>query len=191
MKETLRLALILFIITAISAAILGVSNEITAPRIAEANELKDQRAKAEILPEGDSFKPLDEGKFNEIKGKNQNVIEIFEAYSGNELVGYTLKTIVNGYGGEIEFMTGISMEGRITGISILNHGETPGLGANASKSFFTDSFKNRTVAEEITASKTPSGEAEVQALTSATQTTDAILLGVNTAREIFNEELAN
>ncbi len=191
MNETLKLALVLFLITAISAAILSVSNDITAPRIAEADALKDKQAKAEILPEGKKFKPLEESKLNEIKNSDKNVLEIFEAYDGGNLVGYTIKTVVNGYGKEIEFMTGISTNGKITGIKILNHSETPGLGANATKPYFTESFRNRSVAEEITASKKPSGESEVQALTSATRTTDAILKGVNTAREIYNERLAD
>lgn len=191
MRETLRLALVLFIITAVSAAILSVSNNITAPRIAEANELKDQKAKEEILPEGEEFKPLDEDKFNTIQGDYSNVLEIFEAYNGGNLVGYTIKVVANGYGGDIEFMVGISNEGQIKGINVLNHDETPGLGGNATKSYFTDSFKGKSVEQEITASKTPSGDSEVQALTSATQTTDAILDGVNAAREIFNEQLAN
>lgn len=191
MNETLKLALILFLITAISATVLAVSNDITAPRIAEADALKDKQAKAEILPEGNEFKPLDESELNEIKSSNENVLEIFEGYDGENLVGYTIKTVVNGYGGEIEFMTGISTEGKITGIKILNHGETPGLGANATKTYFTESFRNKSVDGEITASKNPSGDLEVQALTSATRTTDAILDGVNTARKIYNERLAN
>lgn len=191
MNETLKLALVLFLITAISAAILSVSNDITAPRIAEADALKDTKAKAEVLPEGKKFEPLEESKLNEIKNSDESVLEIFEAYDGENLVGYTIKTVVNGYGKGIEFMTGISTNGKITGIKILNHSETPGLGANATKPYFTESFRNRSVAEEITASKNPSGESEVQALTSATRTTDAILKGVNTAREIYNERLAD
>jgi len=190
MNETLKLALILFLITAISATVLAVSNNITAPRIAEADKLKDKQAKIEILPEGKEFRPLDENKLNEIKTNFDNVLEIFEAYNGNDLVGYTIKTVVNGYGGEIEFLTGISTEGKIMGIKILNHGETPGLGDNATKPAFTESFKNRSVDGEITASKNPSGDLEVQALTSATRTTNAILDGVNIARQIYNEELA-
>ncbi|NMB08608.1 MAG: RnfABCDGE type electron transport complex subunit G [Tissierellia bacterium] len=190
MNETLKLALILFLITAISATVLAVSNNITAPQIAEADRLKDEQAKIEILPEGKEFRPLDENKLNEIKTNFDNVLEIFEAYNGNDLVGYTIKTVVNGYGGEIEFLTGISTEGKIMGIKILNHGETPGLGDNATKPAFTESFKNRSVDGEITASKNPSGDLEVQALTSATRTTNAILDGVNIARQIYNEELA-
>ena len=189
MNETLKLALILFLITAISATVLAVSNDITAPKIAEVDRIKEEQAKMEILPEGKEFKPLDEDKLNEIKNSFDNVLEIFEAYSGNDLVGYTIKTVVNGYGGEIEFMTGISTEGKIKGIKILNHGETPGLGANATKPYFTESFKNKSVDGEIIASKNPSGDLEVQALTSATRTTNAILDGVNIARQVYNEKL--
>lgn len=191
MNETLKLGLILFIITAVSASVLAVSNDITAPRIAEADRLADQVAKQEILPKGDKFESIDEGKLKEIKNENSNILEIFEAQSGSDIIGYTVKAKVNGYGDEIEFMAGISTEGKITGIKILNHGETPGLGANATKSYFTESFKNKPVDNELAAVKDPVGDNEVQALTSATITTNAIVDGVNIIREIYNSKLAN
>ncbi len=191
MNETLKLGLILFIITAVAASVLAISNNITAPRIAEAAKIADDLAKQEILPEGDKFEPLDEGKLNEIKDENSDILEIYEGYNGDDLIGYTVKSKANGYGGAIELMTGISTEGKITGIKILSHGETPGLGANATKEYFSDSFKNKPVEGELVAVKEPSGETEVQALTSATITTTAIVDGVNIVREIYNSKLAN
>ncbi|MCF6460582.1 RnfABCDGE type electron transport complex subunit G [Clostridium sp. Cult3] len=191
MSETLKLGLILFIITAVSASVLAVSNNITAPRIAEADRIADEKAKVEILPQGDDFKPLDEGKAKAIKDENPNVLEIFEAYNGGDLVGYTIKNIAKGYGGDIEIMTGISVEGKITGIKILNHSETPGLGENATKTYFSDSFKDKSVDQELVSAKKPEGDNEVQALTSATMTTNAVLDGVNAAREIYNSKLAD
>lgn len=191
MNETLKLGLILFIITAVAASVLAISNNITAPRIAEAAKIADDLAKQEILPEGDKFEPLDEGKLNEIKDENSDILEIYEGYNGDDLIGYTVKSKANGYGGAIELMTGISTEGKITGIKILSHGETPGLGANATKEYFSDSFKNKSVEGELVAVKEPSGETEVQALTSATITTTAIVDGVNIVREIYNSKLAN
>ena len=88
-------------------------------------------------------------------------------------------------------MTGISTEGKITGLKVLNHGETPGLGANSTKPYFSNSFKNKSVASELTAAKKPQGDNEVQALTSATVTTNAIVDGVNIVRQIYNEDLSN
>ena len=190
MNETLKLGLILFIITAVAASVLAISNNITAPRIAEADRIADEKAKVEILPQGDDFKPLDEGKIKDIKDENPNILEIFEAYSDGNLVGYTIKNIAKGYGGDIEIMTGISIEGKITGIKILNHSETPGLGENATKAYFSDSFRDKSVDQELVSAKKPEGDNEVQALTSATMTTNAVLDGVNAAREIYNSKLA-
>ena len=191
MNETLKLGLILFIITAVSASVLAVSNNITAPKIAEADRIKDESAKREILPDGDEFRPLDENKLKEIQSIDSNILEIYEGYSGSDLIGYTVKAKTNGYGGEIEFMTGISIEGKIMGIKILNHGETPGLGANAEKPYFSESFKNKSVEKELIAVKKHEGDNEVQALTSATITTTAVVSEVNVVREIYNSKLAN
>ncbi|NMB27678.1 MAG: RnfABCDGE type electron transport complex subunit G [Tissierellia bacterium] len=192
MNEILKLGLILFIITAVSASVLAVSNNITEPRIAEADRKANDLAKQEVLETAEEFDILDEGKLKEVAGSNSNIIEINEGYSKEgEIVGYTFKTKVKGYGGEMELIIGISTEGEVTGINILNHGETPGLGANATESYFTDSFKNKLVDNELVAVKDPSEDNEVQALTSATITTTAVVDGVNIVREIYNSKLAN
>lgn len=191
MNETLKLGLILFIITAVAASVLALSNSVTSERIAEADRLANERAKMEVLDIAEEFNTLDGGRLKEIVGSDSNIVEINEGYKGSDLVGYTFNIKVNGYGGEITFMIGISKEGKITGLKVLNHGETPGLGANSTKPWFSDSFKNKTVASEITAAKSPQGESEVQALTSATVTTTAIVDGVNTVRQLYNEKLSD
>src|SRR5690554_1579613 len=145
MNETLKLGLILFIITAVAASVLALSNSVTSERIAEADRLANERAKMEVLDIAEEFNTLDGGRLKEIVGSDSNIVEINEGYKGSDLVGYTFNIKVNGYGGEITFMTGISKEGKITGLKVLNHGETPGLGANSTKPWFSDSFKNKTV----------------------------------------------
>lgn len=191
MNETLKLGLILFIITAVAASVLAVSNSVTSERIAEADRLAKERAKMEVLEMAEEFNPIDEGRLKDIIGSNTNIVEINEGYKGSDLIGYTFNIKVNGYGGEITFMTGVSKEGKITGLKVLNHGETPGLGANSTKPYFSNSFKDKSVANELTAVKSPQGDNEVQALTSATITTNAIVDGVNTVRQVYNEKLSN
>lgn len=191
MNETLKLGLILFIITAVAASVLAVSNSVTSERIAEADRRASDQARMEVLDVADKFNTLDDSRLKEIIGSNTNIVEINEGYSGTDLVGYTFNIKVNGYAGEIIFMTGVSKEGQITGLKVLSHGETPGLGANSTKPYFSDSFKNKSIVEEITATKSPQGDSEVQALTSATITTDAIVDGVNLVREIYNDKLSN
>ncbi len=191
MNETLKLGLILLLITVISAGVLAVSNNITAERIAEADKIANEQAQKEILAEANEFRALDENRLNEIQNANSNILEISEAYSNGNLIGYTIKSVSSGYGGDVVMITGFSLEGKITGMKVLNHSETPGLGANSTKSYFSDSFKNKSVANELYAGKDPSGESEVQALTSATITTNAVLAGVNAAREVFVSKLVN
>ncbi|CCQ98380.1 Electron transport complex, RnfABCDGE type, G subunit [[Clostridium] ultunense Esp] len=191
MNETLKLGLILFIITAVAASVLAVSNSVTSERIAEADRLANERAKMEVLDIAEEFNTIDEGRLKDIIGSNTNIVEINEGYKDSDLVGYTFNMKVNGYGGEITFMTGVSKEGKITGLKILNHGETPGLGANSTKPYFSNSFKDKSVDNELTATKSPQGDSEVQALTSATITTNAIVDGVNIVRQVYNEKLSN
>lgn len=187
MKETLRLALILFLITAVSASILSLSNQVTAPIIAEADELKNEEAKKNLLNEADEFEQADDSLMELLKSKDSNIVQCDEGTKNGELVGYVFKTITAGYGGDIEFMVGISSDGRVEGIEILNHEETPGLGANILKPSFQTSFEGKSIENSLSATKEPSGESEVQALTSATITTNAMVDEVNKVIEAYKE----
>lgn len=191
MNETLKLGLILLSITVVCATILAFSNEITSVKIEEADKLANESARTEILSDANSFKLLEQNKMKEIQNTSSEIIEIYEGFTGENLVGYTIKAKVRGYDGAIEFMTGISTEGNITGIKILNHGETPGLGGNATKEYFSDSFKEKSVDDELVAVTDPKEENQVQALTSATVTTNAIVNGVNIVRQVYNLNLSN
>ncbi|HHV46907.1 MAG TPA: RnfABCDGE type electron transport complex subunit G [Tissierellia bacterium] len=192
MNETVKLGLILLIITAVAAAVLGVSNAITAERIAELDKITNNQAMQEVLGDAESFKLLDESKLKEVQSASSNIVEVNEGYdASSNLVGYTIKAYTTGYGGRIDFMLGISVDGQITGIKVISHSETPGLGANAEKSYFTDSFKGKSASQELTYSKSPKADNEVQAITSATKTTKGIVEGVNKVLEAYNAALAN
>ena len=180
MKETLKLGISLFLITAISAIVLAISNNITSAKIAEADKLANDTARQEALPQGETFKSIENNKLKEITEKNPEILEIFEGRKEDgSLAGYTFKVSVSGYGGKIEMITGISSEGKITGIKILNHEETPGLGANS------------TTDKELVVVKTqPTSDNEVQGITSATVTSKAVVKGANTAIDTFNSKFA-
>jgi electron transport complex protein RnfG len=56
-------------------------------------------------------------------------MEYFEAVKEKNVVGYCIKATGEGYGGYIRMMIGINPDGVIKGVRILEHQETPGLGA--------------------------------------------------------------
>lgn len=183
MKENIKLGLILLLITGFAGLLLGGSYEITKGPIAEKVLADKQAAMKELLPTADKFDKVD----IEI---NEKISEVNVGLSGSETIGYTIKVAPKGYGGAIETMVGISTDGKVTGIKILSHVETPGLGANAPKPEFSDQYKSKAIKEKLEVVKiAPSKENQIQALTGATITSAAVTLGVNDAIDFYNSSL--
>ena len=90
-----------------------------------------------------------------------------------------------GYGGTVSVMVGIGTDGAITGLEILSHAETPGLGANAVKPDFKDRFIGKS--GELTVDKTSNEGQNVQAITAATITSKAVVSAVNAITAAYGE----
>lgn len=184
MHSILKPGIVLLIITAIAAGLLGVVNNITAEPIAKQKEKTAQESMQKVLPEAKEFKKLE----NLPDGTNENIKECNEGYDdSNNLVGYAVSIGSKGYGGEISIMVGISSDGVIQGVNINSHSETPGLGANSTNPSFIDQYKNKS--GELTVTKNAPSENEIQAITSATITSKAVTKAVNEVTEFFNSNL--
>ncbi len=173
-KEVALPAIILFLIAAICTAILAVTNSVTAPKIAENNALAEIEARQLVFADADSFSDV----------KTVGEVTYVDALDKDgKVIGYVFTTASKGYGGEIKVMTGIGADGNVTGMKILAIEETAGLGMNAKK----DEFRNQYVGNsgEFTVVKSDAGENEIQALTGATITTQAVTDAVNAAVETF------
>lgn len=181
MKETIKLGLILLIITAVSAGVLAMSNNLTKDKIAELEMAGSVGALKEIFGDEATFKPLDEGKLKDIKAANEAVVEIFEAYNGENLEGYAIKVISKGFGGDMTVLTGFLNDGTIAGTRLLEHSETKGIGSKASEPEFTDRFIGLPT----------DGEVQVEIITGATYSSNGVIAGVNAAREVLNTQLSN
>lgn len=191
MKETIKLGLILLVITAVSGGILAFSNSITAPIIAEIEKAGSFGALTEIFPDADDFIEIEESQLEEIMADNRFVIEVHEVVSGDEILGYAIKTISTGYGGELPVITGIEVDGTVAGIRVLDNAETPGLGTQIQEPGFMDSFMGKGTAEKIVGVAAPSADNEVQGISGATVSVDGVLNGVNGARDAFLDFLSN
>lgn len=80
-----------------------------------------------------------------------------------------------GYGGPIAMMVGVDAKGKVSGVKILNHRETPGLGANVVKPGFLAQFKGKSSKDPLEPKK------DINALTGATITSRAVCEGVRQA----------
>lgn len=109
----------------------------------------------------------------------------YEGFDGDTPVGYVFTTQSKGYGGAVEIMTGIDLEGRVAGIQTLMLNETAGLGMNAKNEAFRDQFKGKS--GKIGVAKSNPGDDEIQALTGATITSKAVTDAVNIALKLYTQ----
>lgn len=167
----------LFIICLIMTAALAVTNSITATKIAENEALSQQESMTIVCPDAVSFEEITDTVF---KGLDEN---------GN-IVGYAISTVANGYGGQVKVMTGIN-NGEIINIDVYyNDDETPGLGKNTSNESFTSQFSGITTSEMIIVDKDYSGKGpKVDAVTSSTISSRAVIAAVNEACDIYNTQI--
>ena len=167
-KYVLRLALTLFLITAVVACCLAAVNQVTKPRIAAAKEEKAQKAIETVLPGGG--KPVD---FTDETGT------VSKVYASD--AGYAVEVNPSGFNGPITMMVGVSRDGKVLGISIVTQTETAGLGAvSAAKTSAGEAFRGQYAGMSGTLAVNKDG-GSVEAITGATITSRAVTNGVNTA----------
>lgn len=182
-NDIIRLGVILFIITAIAAAMLGFVNQMTSPVISEQIAQANDLARKSILSQADSFEKID----NDF---GPDVVEVYKGLSGSKVVGYTIKTAPNGYSGEIETTTGITSDGIISGVSLGTMNETPGLGAKAKDEEFISQYNEKGISESLEVIKNGEPDVnEIVAISGATITSAAVTEGVNTSIDLFKKDL--
>ena len=119
------------------------------------------------------------------KGKDVTFIIYQTQDAQGKDLGAAVETIANGFGGELKLLVGFAPDGKILGYTLLEHAETPGLGAKADK-WFQKGEKGdiigKTPAEPLTVSK---DGGQVDAITASTITSRAFLLAVNSAYNAY------
>jgi electron transport complex protein RnfG len=175
MKHIIKPALSLFIIAAISTTLLGLVRNVTLEPIANQRKKAQQNTMIAVLSEATEFTEIENVE------KTGNIDNIYEGRNKGELVGYVVALSPAGYSGDISMMVGISSTRNvITGMRVLRHTETPGLGAVAVKESFYRKYDNKRLVP-LNVVKVSPGENDIEAITSATITSRAITNAVNEA----------
>lgn len=195
MKNTIiKDTIILTLITLIAGGVLGLVYEITKDPIAKQQELAKQEAYKAVFEDADTFEVCVEAEDADLAAylagegfEAQTVNGIMEAKDASgETLGYAINlTTSEGYGGDITFSMGVQADGTLNGISILTISETAGLGMNATKDEFKGQFKEKQ-ADAFEVTKTgASKENEINAISGATITSNAVTQGVNCGLKAF------
>ena len=178
LRKKIYPALILTIIVLVSAASLTATNSVTKDKILE---IREENIRNMIR---NHFSDIDDYEY-------KDDLNTYYVYRQNSVIGYAFESSVDGYGGPIEMLIAIDSSSisendvTIKGISIINHGETPGLGAKITTSSFKSQF------DEIGLDQMYLREdgGKIDAISGATISSTSVVEGVRRSTESKLKEL--
>ena len=165
----IRITVVMVAISAYVALLLGIVNTITSEKINENEMSKFNEAVKAIFPDSDNITEL------EITAEPP-VNFIYEVKHADEQLGYCIQVLSKGFEGIIDIIVGTDMSGKITGLQVVSHSETPGLGSRAADENYLAAY--------VGMSGHISFGDGVEAVAGATVTSNALLEGINAALAI-------
>ncbi len=185
-SESIKNTISLMLITVIAGILLGAVYEITKAPIAKENQRAKEEAYKAVFADADSFEDVkvDSDKVQkelQEKGLDATINEAMKVLDkSGQPMGYVLTvTDHEGYGGDIQFAMGVQSDGTLNGISFLSIGETAGLGMKAKEDSFKKQFEGKQVEQIVYTKNGAKADNEIDALSGATITTNAVTNGVN------------
>ena len=172
------LVIVLAVICLVSAAILGLVNKVTVGPIQANTEKTVQESLRTVMPiDGDYEDVTDQYSGDpvtvDVTGVSVPVKAVYKAADE----GYVVETMSpNGFGGALDMMAGVDNDGNVTGIAIISHAETSGLGSKSTDPEWQAQFKG----VNGTIGVTKDGY-QINAITGSTITSRAVCDGVNAA----------
>ena len=178
-KFVLKVAGTLTVISLVVAALLGVVNMVTKDKIDAINAEKTNQALAAVAPEGAEFTPVELSDAAVAAASAYGTLDsMYEMSTG----GYAMKIVASGSQGSIEMIVGVDGNKALTGVSVVNHSETGGIGTkvvnndpNTAGTPVLDQFIGMSGAGSLVVGKT------VTPISGATVTTKGITAGCNAA----------
>ena len=189
-NKIIKDALALTLITLVAGVALGGVYEITKEPIARQEAQAKAEAYEQVFTDAAAFEEveMDDTLIQTIRDqldqegyKAQSIEEVMRAEDqSGETLGYAFTVVTSeGYGGDIQFSMGVQNDGTLNGISILSIGETAGLGMNADTPAFKDQFVGKQVEKLQYTKNGATQDDEINAISGATVTTNAMTNGIN------------
>ena len=184
-KFILKVAGTLTVIALVVAALLGVVNNVTKDKIAEQDAENTRIAMSAVAPEGSEFgdkMDISDAVAAAASAQGGTIVEMYPMTNGGADAGYVVKVSASGSQGTITMMVGVDANKAITGISVISHSETSGIGTkvvgnepNAAGEPVLDQFIGMSGSGSLVVGK------NVIAVSGATVSTKGITMGANAA----------
>lgn len=184
-KFILKVAGTLTVISLVVAALLGFVNSITAAKIAEIDAENTRIAMSAVAPEGSEFGDKIEVTDDMVAAaatQSGKILELYPVTNGGAEAGYVMKISASGSQGTIVMMVGVDANKAITGIFVVSHAETSGIGTkvvgnepNTAGVPVLDQFVGLSGAGSLVVGS------NITAISGATVSTKGITMGANAA----------
>ena len=184
-KFILKVAGTLTVIALVVAALLGVVNNVTKDKIAEQDAENTRIAMSAVAPEGSEFgdkMDVSDAVAAAASAQGGKIVEMYPMTYGGADAGYVVKVSASGSQGTITMMVGVDANKAITGISVISHSETSGIGTkvvgnepNSAGEPVLDQFIGMSGSGSLVVGK------NVIAVSGATVSTKGITMGANAA----------
>lgn len=184
-KPILYPVFFMVLVTVIFTTSLAIVNEISKDRIKELNDLKLKTNILYVLGYDINQSPeaLSALYDQSITEKKYDDLTAYIASDKGTVKGYAFKVSGPGLWGTIKALAGVSADLKtMTGISFLSHSETPGLGGRIEELWFKEQFRGVLLNGADTLIYKPKEGGNIDSITGATQTSDAV-------KKIFNSNL--
>ena len=168
LKKALRMALTLLIVIAASVLFLFLVHVLTADPIAAGQEAERRASMSSVMPGANVF--------SDLYSEDETIERITGAYAGTRFLGYCVEVAADGFSGDLSLMVGVDDGGEVTGVAVLDHTETPNLGARAAQPAFLDQYIGLSGTITVNGGRNP-----ISAVSGATVTSRAVTDGVNRA----------
>jgi Na+-transporting NADH:ubiquinone oxidoreductase subunit C len=194
-KRILYPVLFMIGITVVFTSVLAIINEVSAERIQQQSKLKEQSKVlyAFNIPYGDSSEDIIR-QYNQFIEERKTGIQTYYIWkSDGQIAGYAFKIRGAGLWGGIDAILAFTQDfSKLTGISFLNHSETPGLGGRIDEEWFQEQFRN--IPLDVSSSNPylifrPTSGGNVDTISGATSTSKAVLNIFNQNIEVILTEL--
>lgn len=186
-KDQIRMVFALFVVAAIAAIVLGLTDLVTREPIAAAQKAALHQALQQVLPAHHNDPQAD--KIHLGAGANQPDVMMYPARdAAGVLQGLAWEVVApDGYSGSIRILVGVRPDGRVFAIRITQHQETPGLGDGVVKNKgWLASFVDQNLGSKNWKVKKDGGDFDQ--FTGATITPRAVVKAVKGALVFFNAQ---
>ncbi|MDR1866747.1 MAG: FMN-binding protein [Treponema sp.] len=184
MKDMFKLGSVLALYATVACVGLAWVYVLTTPIIAQRQQTDLENSLKELFPEADSF---NSEELIVMPNPQVSLRSMYSATKNGTVIGLALRASGSSYGGPIVVLVGISTQATVSRVKILEHSDTPGLGANAAsskyyidkptKTTFSGQFSGKSVQDPFTVHE------DIVAITASTITSRAVTSIVKTCGE--------